>query len=193
MAWLRVNTSDSTSFAASYLINNFGFSSQSASKLRFKSTQKPDSVLNFFRNHGFSDSQLLDMIAKMPWLLSCKPSKTVLPKFQFFHSKGASTSDIVNLVSKNPRVLYLSLKNQIVPTYELFFRFLQSDKEIFALWNYNANLLCDRSVQNNFTMLIENGVSDSNIKRLLREQSRIFKTRDMLKSVKELKDLRFNP
>jgi len=42
-------------------------------------------------------------------------------------------------------------------------------------------------------MLIQNGVSDSNIKTLLREQTRIFKRRDMLKSVKELKDLGFNP
>ena len=41
-------------------------------------------------------------------------------------------------------------------------------------------------------MLIENGVSHSNIKRLLREHSRAFKTRDMLKLVKELRDLGFN-
>jgi len=191
--------SDSTSFAVSYLINNFGFDPQSASKVcstykvSFKNAQKPESVLKFFTNYGFSDSQLRGMIAKMPGLLSCKPSTTVLPKFQFFLSKGASTSDIVNLVCKNPRVLSVSLKNQIFPTYELVYRFLQSDKEILALVNYNANLLCDHSLQNNITMLIENGVSDSNIKRLLREHSRIFKTRDMLKSVKELKDLGFNP
>ena len=191
--------SDSTSFAVSYLVNNFGFSSQSASKLcstykvSFKNAQKPESVLKFFTNYGFSDSQLRHMIAKMPGLLSCNPSKTLLPKFQFFLSKEASTSDIVNLVSKNPRVLSVSLKNQIVPNYELVYRFLQSHKEILAKLNYNANLLCDRTVQNNITMLIENGVSDSNIKTLLREQTRIFKTRDMLKSVKELKDLGFNP
>ncbi|KEH37284.1 uncharacterized protein [Medicago truncatula] len=195
---LCTNASDSTSFAVSYLIHKFGFDPQSASKLCstyklcFKNAQKPDSVLNFFRNHGFSDSQLHDTIAKMPGLLSCNPSKRVLPKFQFFLSKGASTSDIVNLVCKNPRVLSVSLKNQIVPTYELVYRFLQSDKEILALLNYNSNLFCDPSVQNNITMLIENGVSDSNIKRLLREHSRAFKTRDMLKLVKELKDLGFN-
>ncbi|KEH37231.1 putative transcription regulator mTERF family [Medicago truncatula] len=193
------NTSDSTSLAVSYLINNFGFDPQSASKLcstyhlRFKTTQKPESFLTFFRNYGFSNSQLRHMIAKMPELLTCKPSKTVLPKFQFFLSRGASTSDIVNIVTKSPRVLYVSLNNQIVPAYELVYRFLQSDKEILEKLNYSANLLCDCTVQNNITMLIENGVSDSNIKTLLREQTRIFKRRDMLKSVKELKDLGFNP
>jgi len=192
------NASDSTSFPVSYLIHNFGFDTQSASRLcsthtiTFKNAQKPDSVLNFFRNHGFSDSQLRDTIAKMPRLLSCNPSKRVLPKFQFFLSKGSSTSDIANLVCKSPRVLSVSLKNQIVPTYELVYRFLQSDKETLAVLNYNSNLFCDRSVQNNITMLIENGVSDSNIKRLLREHNRAFKTRDMLKLVKELKDLGFN-
>jgi mTERF domain-containing protein, mitochondrial len=101
------NTSDSTSFAVSYLINNFGFSPQSASRLcstyaiSFKTAQKPDSVINFFRNYGFSDSQLRLTISKEPWLLSCNPSRRVLPKFQFFLSKGASTSDIVNIFTKS--------------------------------------------------------------------------------------------
>ncbi|KEH37229.1 putative transcription regulator mTERF family [Medicago truncatula] len=155
------NPSDSTSFAASYLIHNFGFDPQFASKLcsthrlRFNSTQKPESVVTFFRNYGFSDSQLRDLIAKMPGLLSCKPFKTVLPKFQFFLSKGASNSDIVNLVCKNPVFLTASLDKKIVQTYELVCRFLQSDKETLALLNYNANLLCDPYVRNNITMLIE--------------------------------------
>ncbi|CAI8599950.1 unnamed protein product [Vicia faba] len=64
------DTLDSTSFIASYLIHNFSFSLQFASKfcsthrLRFKITQKLDYVLNFFKNHNFSDSQLCNMIAK---------------------------------------------------------------------------------------------------------------------------------
>ncbi|CAJ2662089.1 unnamed protein product [Trifolium pratense] len=191
---------DSTSFAASYLINNLGFSTQSASKLcstynfTFKTAQNPDSVLNVFRNHGFSDSQLRHMIAKLPELLSCNPSKRVLPKFQFFLSKGASNSDIVNLISQNPRILSPSLNNHIVPTYELVYRFLKSHKETIARVILNSAFHGDYHVPSNIKLLIENGVSESNIARLLRSWPLALRTRyNMVKLVEELKDLGFNP
>ncbi|CAJ2662101.1 unnamed protein product [Trifolium pratense] len=195
------NTSDSTSFEVSYLINNFDFSPQFASKLsstykvRFNTSQNPDLVLNFFRNNGFSETQLRYIISKAPRLLSCDPSKRVLPKFQFLLSKGASNSDIVNLVSKNPMVLSPSLENHIIPTYELLYRFLQSDKDIIAGVVHNPALLSDHLVPQNITMLIKNGVTDSSIARLFRTRSRSLNTntRCMLKLVEELKDLGFNP
>ncbi|XP_027189197.1 uncharacterized protein [Cicer arietinum] len=192
------NTSHSTSFAVSYLIHNFGFSPQSANKLcsthrvKFKTNQKPDSVLNFFKNHGFSNTQLHNMITKAPWLLSCDPIKRVLPKFQFFLSNGASNSDIVDFVSKNPVVLYASM-NQMVPTYELVYRFLKSHKDTIACVNQCSSFFGDRVVPHNITLLIENGVTDSNIARMLQRRSKIFNRRGILKVVGELKDLGFNP
>ncbi|GAU45617.1 hypothetical protein TSUD_301950 [Trifolium subterraneum] len=193
------NTSNSTSFAVSYLINNFGFSPQSASKLcstynvSFKTAQKPDSVLNFFRNYGFSDTQLRDIIAKSPRLLSCDPSKRVLPKFQFFLSKGASEADIANLVNKYPIVLSISLENRIIPAYELVYRFLKSHKDTYQLLNYNSNFFVKTRAKHNMRVLVENGVSDSNIARILRLRSRTIENPDMVKLLKELKDLGFNP
>ncbi|CAL5184390.1 unnamed protein product [Lathyrus oleraceus] len=192
---------DSISFQASYLINNFDFSPQLASKLSstyrlaFKTTQNPDSVLNFFTDYGFSNSQLHHIIAKAPWLLSCNLSKRVLPKFLFFLSKGASISDIVNLVSRNPIVLSPSLENHIAPTYELLYRILQSDKEVIASAIRTPNLLCDHLVPRNITMLIQNGVSDSNIARILRNWngSRTLQMSEMMTLLEELKDLGFNP
>ncbi|GAU45616.1 hypothetical protein TSUD_301940 [Trifolium subterraneum] len=196
------NTSDSTtSFEVSYLINNFDFSPQFASKLcstykvRFKTSQNPDLVLNFFRNNGFSETQLRYIISKAPRLLSCDPCKRVLPKFQFLLSKGASNSEIVNLVSKNPMVLSPSLENHIIPTYELLYRFLQSDKDIIAGAVHNPALLSDHLVPQNITMLIKNGVTDSSIARLFRTRSRSLNSNTgwMMKLVEELKDLGFNP
>ncbi|CAL5194885.1 unnamed protein product [Lathyrus oleraceus] len=186
-------------FQVSYLINNFNFSPESASKLcstnrlYFKTAQNPDSVINFFRNYGFSNSQLCDIITRSPWLLSCSLSKRVLPKFEFLLSKGASNSDIVNLVSKNSRVLAPSLENHIVPTYELLYRFLQSDKEVIAYAIHTPDLLTHRLVPGNITMLVQNGVSDSNIRRILRIRSRSMDARDMGGLVQELTDLGFNP
>jgi mTERF domain-containing protein len=193
------NTSYSTSFAVSYLINNFGFSPKSASKLcstynvRFKTAQKPDSIRNFFRNHGFSDTQLHHIIAKLPWLLSCNPFKRVLPKFQFFLSKGASTSYIVDIVCKNPVVLSASLKNRIVPAYESVYRYLQSDKDTIALLNYNPIIFGSSNVVHNIKVLTESGVTDSNIARLLRTCTKLFYRKDLHELVEELKDLGFDP
>ncbi|QHN82847.1 uncharacterized protein DS421_20g699390 [Arachis hypogaea] len=48
----------------------------------------------FFKAHGFSLSQITIM-CKIPVLLTCDPTKAILPKFQFLASKGASPSDIV--------------------------------------------------------------------------------------------------
>ncbi|XP_058727918.1 uncharacterized protein LOC131599649 [Vicia villosa] len=192
-------TSDSTSFEVSYLIHNFNFSQKSASKLcstyrlGFKTTQKPDSVLNFFANFGFSNSQLCNMIAKAPWLLSCNLSKRVLPKFEFFLSKGASDSDIVSLISKNPRLLCRSLENHTSPTYELVYRFLQSHKDAIACAVHNPSFFEDSRVPQNIKLLIDNGVADSNIARLLRIRNRTLQVRDMVSLLKELQDLGFNP
>ncbi|XP_058723455.1 uncharacterized protein LOC131595184 [Vicia villosa] len=193
------NTSNSTSFAVSYLIHNLGFSPQFASKLSstyhlyFNTSQNPDLVLNFFKNHGFSHSQLCHIITKLPCLLSCNPSKRVLPKFRFLLSKGASNSDIVNLVSKGPVILSPSLENHIVPVYELLYRFLQSDKDTIACAVQNPTILSDHRVPQNIQMLIENGLIDLNIARLLRMHSKILSTSGILKVVEEVKDLGFDP
>ncbi|CAI8602360.1 unnamed protein product [Vicia faba] len=192
-------SSNSTPFPVSYLIHNLGFSPQSASKLsstynlRFKTNQNPDLVLNFFRNHGVSDSQLRNMVVKTPWLLSCDPSIRVFPKFQFFLSKGASTSDIVHLVTKFPMILSPSLENHIVPTYEFLTRFFQSHKDIVTHAIQNPLLFCYRNVLLNVRMLIEYGVPDSCIARLLQVNSKVLNTNELLKLVQELKDLGFNP
>ncbi|KAI5446325.1 uncharacterized protein LOC127138394 isoform X1 [Lathyrus oleraceus] len=190
---------DSTSFEASYLINNFDFSPQRASKLcstyrlAFKTAQNPDSVINFFTDYGFSNSQLRHIVAKEPWLLSCDFSKRVLPKFLFFLSKGASIADVVNIVSRNPRVLRPSLENHIAPTYELLYRYAQSDRAVIASAIQNPDLLYHPLVPRNITTLIENGVAHTIITRILRQRNRTFQVRDMVSLVEELKDLGFNP
>jgi mTERF domain-containing protein len=201
--FITTNTSNnsSTSFAVSYLINTFDLSPQLASKLcstynlRFKTAQNPDLVLNFFRNNGFSETQLRSIIPKAPWLLLCNPFTRVIPKFEFFLSKGASKSDIVKLVTKDPMVLSPSLEDHIVPTYKLLYRLLQSDKETIACAIQNPYSISDCRVPYNIALLVENGVKDSTIVRLLHKSSRSLNTNRnyMVKLVKELKDMGFRP
>ncbi|XP_022637352.1 uncharacterized protein LOC106760040, partial [Vigna radiata var. radiata] len=193
-------TSNSRSFAISYLVDNFGFSPESASKtsksynICFQTSEKPETVIGFFRNHGFSNIQVNYMVRKAPWLLSCDPCKRLLPKFEFFLSKGVSRSEIVDLISKYPRVLRPSLENHIVPTYELIYKLFQSHVRTTRFMFGNTFYSFKDRLAHNIRLLLENEVSESNIARLLGNHSKaVYTSNDIVKLVKEVKDLGFDP
>lgn len=181
----------------SYLINNLGFSPDSAleasKEVHFNTSHDPDSVVDLFRNWGFSNPNLHHIITKEPWLLFCNPHKRILPKFQFLLSKGASASDIVFIVTKTPRFLRRSLENHIVPTYELLHRFLRSDEETLACIIRNTLSFCCTKMRTNVKLLVDFGVSDSNIVILLRKWPSVFSSDQLLKEVVELKEFGFDP
>ncbi|KAJ1407634.1 Transcription termination factor, mitochondrial/chloroplastic [Sesbania bispinosa] len=189
--------SEPDSITVSYLVNNAGFSPESALKASkrvcLKTPEKPDSVFTFFRNHGFSDSNIRDIVKKEPWLLSSDPHNSVLPKFTFFLSKGASPSDIPRMLTANPRILQRSLENYIIPRYDLLKRFLKSDKvtlscmirHTFAL-SYNVSIA-------NIKLMIDYGVCDLGIARLLLTRPTILASTNLLKTLEEVKDFGFDP
>ncbi|XP_061341139.1 uncharacterized protein LOC133287526 [Gastrolobium bilobum] len=197
LKFCSTSTSDQHSFAVSYLINNCGFSPESALKaskvVRFKTSEKPDSVLTFFRNHGFSDSDIYNIIKREPWLLSCDTNKRVLPKFQFLLSKGASTSDIVRIATGSPRFLKLSLENHMIPAYNLVNRFLLCDKKVIASVICCPSLLSSNYLVPNVKLLVDNGVARSNLFRILRVKPYVISSTDLGKMVQELKKLGFDP
>ncbi|KAL5065412.1 hypothetical protein RYX36_027149 [Vicia faba] len=193
--FFSISTTNPQSFTVSYLISNCGFSPETASKafqnLTLSNSQKPDSILAFFTTHGFSISQLRDIIRREPWLLSCDPNKVLLPKFQFLLSKGASSSDIVRIVNSSPRLLRRSLENHIVPAYQCAKGFLQSDKKTIACVKRFC-FLCQSGVPENVKLLLDNGVSHSNIARLFHWWPSIICSFDLLHTVEELKELGFD-
>ncbi|WJX90618.1 hypothetical protein P8452_72494 [Trifolium repens] len=115
--------SDQQSFTVSYLTNTCGLSPNKALKasklIRFNTPNKPDSVIAFFKTHGFSNDKIQSIIHKAPSLLTFDPIKTILPKFQFLSSKGASPSDIVDTVTRAPNFLRASLDKQLIPAFQL--------------------------------------------------------------------------
>ncbi|AES91847.1 putative transcription regulator mTERF family [Medicago truncatula] len=187
----------SHSFTVSYLINNYGLSPQTAlnvsRKLTLSDTQKPDSVIALFTTHGFSNTQIRNIIKREPCLLLClDPNKILLPKFQFLLSKGASTSDIVRIVNANPKFLLRSLHNHIIPTYDFIRGFLQSDKQAITCINRYASFISDSRVETNVKLLLDNGATHSNIATLLRSSPRIYCSSNLLETIQELKQLGFN-
>ncbi|WJX96142.1 hypothetical protein P8452_77385 [Trifolium repens] len=183
------------SFTISYLINNCGFTPQTASKashyVTLSNSQKPDSVLAFFTTHGFSNSQIRGIVKREPRLLSLNPNNVLLPKFQFLLSQGVSNSDLIHIVNANPRFLRRSLENHIIPTYECAKGLLQSDKKIIACVKRYGFLSQDH-LPKNVKLLLDNGVSHSNIVRLFQWWPSIFESFDLLNIVEELKKLGFD-
>ncbi|KAK7329419.1 hypothetical protein VNO77_23586 [Canavalia gladiata] len=190
-------TSEQHSFTVSYLINTCGFSLENALEvsklLQFHTPQKPDSVIAFFRNHGFSDSHINKIIRHAPKVLTCDSDKTVLPKFEFLRSKGASSSDIVKLVNRNPRIVYASLEKNVIPSYELVRKFLQTDKKtIDSILTCGCFFSNDRVAQN-VKLLLDVGVTDSNISYLLRRRLLIILSSGMRGAIDEVMEMGFDP
>ncbi|KEH37294.1 mTERF protein [Medicago truncatula] len=85
-------------FSVSYLINNFGFSHESALKafnnkqVRFNTPDNADSVITFFQNHGFPNSNIRIIIQKAPWLLSSQPHKRLIRSRPFL----ICSKDLIN-------------------------------------------------------------------------------------------------
>ncbi|QHO06867.1 uncharacterized protein DS421_14g458570 [Arachis hypogaea] len=189
-------TSQSHSLTVSYLIDNLGFTPQSAlntsKRHSFKTPHKADLVIAFFKTHGFSHSHIAAIVAKLPRILSSNP-QTILPKFHFLASKGASTDDIVLLSTRNPRFLHLSLKNNIIPTYAMLKTFFQSDEKTLRCIASIPGLFMEARLVKNVKLLADAGVSDSAIGYLLRTRVLVLLSADLRKQVDEIKELGIDP
>ncbi|GMI68506.1 hypothetical protein like AT5G07900 [Hibiscus trionum] len=138
--------SNEHSFTVSYLVNSCGFSPDSAlsvsKTIHFESPKRPDSVISFFKNHGFSQSQIRNLIRKRPRLLFTNPDKTLVPKFQFFSSKSISSSELKRILSSNPHALEYDLDNRIVPSFNFFKDLTQcSDDKVFLAYKNCSGIL----------------------------------------------------
>jgi len=198
----RFSTTTTHPFAVSYLINNFGFSHESALKafnnkqVRFNTPDQPDSVITFFQNYGFSHQNIRIIIKKAPSFLSSQPHNMLLPKFQFFLSKGASSSDIVLLLTANPRFLQSSLEKRIIPLFELLSRFLKTNKDIIICLIRHSTAFSMNSyhlIVDNVNLMSDFGVSDNVIASMLQSRPSIIGSKDLIKSLEEVKNLGFDP
>ncbi|CAL5184407.1 unnamed protein product [Lathyrus oleraceus] len=189
-------TSQQNEFTVSYLVTNFGFSLETATKasklVHFKASQNPDSVIVIFRNFGFSDSQINDIVSKAPNILTCDPHKRILPKFEFLLSKGASDSDIVEIVTRSPKILYSSLENCIIPTFELVRRFFPSNEKVIKVLLKCSFFFGHNRVIKNVKLLLDHGVTDSNIRYLLLKTPAIFSCHDLKSALDMVKKMGFN-
>jgi len=189
--------SDQPSFTVSYLTNNCGLSPQDALKaskrLSFKTPHKPDSVIAFFKTHGFSNHQIQSIIRRIPQIIVSNPIKTILPKFQFLASKGASPQDIVATVSRSPLFLASSLEKYIIPSFELVRSFCPSDHKAITSIIVCPPTIRDSRLKPNLQFLLDFGVTRSSIYHLLTTRPSIICSTDLKKALEEIKELGFQP
>lgn len=168
------DSSPQDSFTVSYLITSCGLSSENAllaSKyLKLKTPEKADSVIALFKKHGFSDTQISNVVKHFPSVLLSEFEKTITPKLEYFTSKGLSRNDLAKFVAASPCMLKVSLENKIIPTWNSLRSLLISNERTLVA---TKRLLTSRwasdleAVMPNIKILREFGVQESNIVSLL--------------------------
>jgi mTERF domain-containing protein len=112
------STTNQQPFVVSYLINTLGFSPETAlsasSDVNFETPEKADIVVNFFKKQGFSQTQISNLVRRLPSVLISDPEKTFLPKIEFFSSKGISSPNLTKLLHSVVFVTHNALEDPLV-------------------------------------------------------------------------------
>ncbi|XP_077247614.1 transcription termination factor MTERF8, chloroplastic-like [Tasmannia lanceolata] len=196
------NPTNQPSFKVSYLINSCGLSKEAALKVAknidFETTEKPDSVLSFFRSHDLTQTHISTIITKFPKLLVSNPDKTLKPKFEFFLGLGIPTSELARTLCSNPSILNRSVENQIIPILDFIKSILYPNKDIIVILRQSIYLI-HRNVQKvlepNITTLRNHGVPESRISKLIMTQPGALglKSDRFSDVVTVVKEMGFNP
>ncbi|KAG6647798.1 hypothetical protein CIPAW_07G103100 [Carya illinoinensis] len=153
------------SFAVSYFINYCGLSTKSAilasQRVRFRTPEKPDSVLNLLKENGFTNTQISRLVKIEPRLLLSNPEKTLLPKIEFFRSMGASSSDLSRILSSNPSLLRRSLEKHLIPCYDFLKSVLILDEKVVTVFKRSPWVVLMHNMVPNIALLREVGVPQS--------------------------------
>ncbi|OVA17543.1 Mitochodrial transcription termination factor-related [Macleaya cordata] len=173
------NSENQQSPTVSYLLNSCGFSLESAisvsKKINIRSTKKSDSVLELFRTHGFTETQIRNFIKKRPALLAT-PCTSLEPKIEFFKTFDLSNLDLAKLIHKEPLLLLRVLKSEIIPYCNFFRSFVHTDKNLLTVLSKSYRMFqcnMEKAIRPNISTLRNFGVPDSNISKLLMIHSRI--------------------
>ncbi|EOA38947.1 hypothetical protein CARUB_v10011358mg [Capsella rubella] len=162
------------SFTVSYLVNSCGLSLESAKSnsrfVKLVSSEKPDSVLALFKDHGFTNDQITTVIKSFPRILSLSPEAVISPKLMFFSSIGFSTSDTAKLISSCPKTLSFSLEKRLIPCYDSLKSILLEEENVVKCLKrgYRCfSLKIAHCVSPRISIFRELGVPDKSIKWLV--------------------------
>ncbi|KAL2507726.1 Mitochondrial transcription termination factor family protein [Forsythia ovata] len=191
-----------SSYTISYLINSCGLSPEKAisasEKVHFETPERPNSVLILLKKHGFSRTQIANLVRKRPSLLLYNPEKTLLPKLEFFESIGVSKIHLWGTISRDPTLLTRSLDNHIIPNYNYLKSVVLTDEKVSAAvrrtsWVFQENH--GKNLAPNVMVLKELNVPQSCIIYLLTHYPEaVLQKRDEFRaSISKVVEMGFNP
>ncbi|KAL7116681.1 hypothetical protein ACP275_03G019700 [Erythranthe tilingii] len=170
------------------------------SDLRFSNPTDPvkaDSVLSYFRDSGFSTTQLEKLVKYRPRFLASSVEKTIKPKIKIFQDLGFSSQDIGDIITSNLTILHSSVDNIIVPSLTVLKRLLGSNHDVVRLlrlcsWFLTVDL--EKNMVPNVEFLRSYGVPMERILVILYHNPRclLIKTEIMKNSVERIERIGFN-
>ncbi|KAF5450074.1 hypothetical protein F2P56_030453 [Juglans regia] len=172
--------STSTVTVLDYLINQHQFSPEAALKASstftyLRNPEKADSVLLFFKESGFSQTHIEQVVKRIPKVLSAKLAVSIKPKIKIFQDLGFAPDDIAEIVCRDPWILYRG--NQIEPSILVLKSILDSNEDIVRVlkssgWFLNHDL--DKTMMPNIEFLKRCEISSSQIVKYLFNFPRFF-------------------
>ncbi|XP_010905966.1 transcription termination factor MTERF8, chloroplastic [Elaeis guineensis] len=164
-------------FMVDYLVDFCGFSPEKAVRdlkhvRSIKSPQQPNSVLDFFKRHGFDDPQIKKLISWHPRWLSLDVEKSLAPRFRALRDLGFSQSDIIHITLSNASILHLRLDTKLLPKIELWRSLLGSNDVLMKFIKRGLRLLCcsmEKCVLPNLSVLRDCGIPESKISVIVKQ------------------------
>ncbi|KAA0049464.1 hypothetical protein IC582_012805 [Cucumis melo] len=180
---------------SSEIVSSPKSASLASNVVQLKNNRK--TVIAFFENHGFSESQISDLVKKVPLILSAN-TETLFPVLLFFKSKGLSSPEITKFVCSAPQVLKRSLNQEIIPVFDYIQAVLGTVEKTVATIKRFAGILgwnLRISVGPNIEILRQFGVPDSNISFYLQRQPKMFSISSIQfkEVVERVMEMGFNP
>ncbi|CAL9754537.1 unnamed protein product [Musa acuminata subsp. burmannicoides] len=166
-----------SSLMAEYLVSSCGFDPDEAAKAskllgRIESRHQPDSVLGFFKSHGFDNAQMKRVLSVNPRWLLLDVEKTLTPKFRALQDLGFSCSDITHLVISNNVVFRNKLQN-VLSKIQFWQGTLGSNDLLVKVCKRNRWFLgysIEKKIQPNIELLRDFGITDQKLSMILRHR-----------------------
>ncbi|XP_064958701.1 transcription termination factor MTERF6, chloroplastic/mitochondrial-like [Musa acuminata AAA Group] len=176
-SYSAVSGAPQSSFIAEYLVSSCGFDPDEAAKASkllsgIESRHQPDSVLGFFKSHGFDNTQMKRVLSVNPQWLLLDVEKTLAPKFRALQDLGFSCSDITHLVSSNNAVISHKLQN-VLSKIQFWQGTLGSNDLLMKLCKRNRWFLSysiEKKIQPNIEILRDFGITDQKLSMILRHR-----------------------
>ena len=139
-----------------------------------KKLKNHESVLEFLKSHGFSDTHIAKLVSKHPLILQAAVDRLKL-KIEYLHENGFVGPVLHSVIVSNPTILRRSLDKHIKPSMDFLKEFLDTNEKIVTAVKRGPWLLSfdlKGILKPNASLLMEEGVPRSKMSLLIALQPR---------------------